>query len=161
VSDNTTKQSRNLASPTTNKYNFDRKHHKTDVYLCYRRSVPTYVKTQKQNAVLIIQYQRTPFLNYVTFTTLQNEFYPSVCAAQHVSKEKCEVLIFAKNVSKRKCGSCGLISCSALNHGKLADCRLFGATLQSNQTKAEDRFEISFQFTLGYKASRHSNAHAV
>jgi len=46
------------------------------------------------------------FFNYVTFTTLQNEFYPSVCAAQHVSKEKYEVLIFAKNASRRKGGSC-------------------------------------------------------
>jgi len=103
--------------------------------------------------------------NYVAFTTLQYEFYPSVCAAQHVSKEKYEVLIFAKNASKRNVGSCGLISYSVLKRGKLEACRLFGSTLQSNHAKAEDRFEMSLHFILGYTAShfkrRHSNAHVV
>ena len=89
--------------------------------------------------------------NYTTFSTLQNEFYPTLCAAQHVSKEKYEVLIFAKIASKRNGGSCGMISYSVLNRGKLAACRLYRVT------KLWQKIALKCHFTLYQGPRRHTS----
>jgi hypothetical protein len=78
-------------------------------------------------------------LHLLSFKMNSTLLYMQLSTSQ---KKKYEVMMFAKNASKREGGSCRLILYSVLKYGKLAACRLFGLTLQSNQTKAEDRFKM-------------------